>query len=112
MRRALHADQISCKKGSLSPKISHFENLSFFKTITSDGSTYFKVFVHTQMAISGTGARWKEQIGKFMWMNLNESGWKSVVVREELATGIKVTIVSTIKNPHTKRSEFVLTLTN
>ena len=43
-------------------------------------------------------------------MNLDNVGWEPVVVREELTTGIKVVIATSIKNPYTKRGEFVFTL--
>ena len=63
--------------------------------------------------ISGKRATsWKERIGEVMWMNLNKEGWEPVVVREELATGIKVVIAKTIKNPHTQRGKFVCALTD
>ena len=37
-----------------------------------------------------------------MWFN-DGNNWLAVVVQEEVATGIKVSIASSINNPYTKR---------
>ena len=49
---------------------------------------------------------WQERIGETMWWNSGEE-WVAVVVREEAATGIKISIASSIRNPHTKRGKLL-----
>ena len=57
------------------------------------------------MTRSTMGKLWKQRIGEFMWLNLDNEGWESVVIRAEMATGIKAAITTSIKNPYIKRGE-------
>ena len=66
-------------------------------------------FVHMQefeTKVKEQRSTWQERIGETMWWNSDEE-WVAVVVREEASTGIKISIASSIRNPHTKRGKFL-----